>query len=183
MAIGRVGKTINFKTMRTKQIKLSILSIALSLVIFSCNKTTKVEEEAAVPEIAKPDMMAIKAEIQTLENAWAKAHNESDAPALAAMYADDAQSLTNNKPAIIGKAEILKDIEANLSKKEKGSTIAFDVADVFGNENQVTEVGKTTIKDAAGKVTYTGKYMAIWEKRDGKYICLRDISNDDAKEK
>ncbi len=168
--------------MRTKQIKLSILSIAMSLCILSCNKTTKVEE-AAVPEIAKPDMMAIKAEIQTLENAWAKADNERDAPALAAMYADDAQSLTNNKPTTTGKAEILKDIEANLSKKAKGTTVAYEVADVFGNENQVTEIGKTTVKDASGKVTYTGKYMAIWEKRDGKYICLRDISNDDAKEK
>lgn len=169
--------------MRTKIIKLSILSIAMLFYMVSCNKTTKVEEEAAVPEIAKPDMMAIKAEIQTLENAWAKADNERDAPALAAMYADDAQSLSNNRPTTTGKVEILKDIEANLSKKAKGTTIAFDVADVFGNENQVTEVGKTTVKDASGKVTYTGKYMAIWEKRDGKYICVRDISNDDAKEK
>ncbi len=169
--------------MRTKQIKLSILSIAMSLCIVSCNKTTKVEDEAAVQEVAKPDMMAIKAEIQTLENAWAKADNERDANTLAAMYADDAQSLSNNRPTTTGKAEILKDIEANLSKKSKGTTIAFDVADVYGNENQVTEVGKTTVKDATGKVTYTGKYMAIWEKRDGKYICLRDISNDDAKEK
>ena len=169
--------------MKTKQIKLSLLTIALSLVIFSCNKTAKEADEAAVQEVAKPDMMAIKAEIQTLENAWAKADNERDAPALAAMYADDAQSLSNNKPAASGKVEILKDIEAHLSKKEKGTTVAYDIADVFGNENQVTEVGKTTVKDASGKITYTGKYMAVWEKRDGKYICLRDISNDDAKEK
>ncbi len=55
--------------------------------------------------------------------------------------------------------------------------------DVFGSENQVTEVGKSTIKDATGKVTYTGKYMAIWEKRDGKYVCVRDIFNDDMKAK
>ena len=46
---------------------------------------------------------------------------------------------------------------------------------------KIKEAAKIT--DATGKVTYTGKYMAIWEKRDGKYICLRDISNDDAKEK
>jgi len=35
--------------------------------------------------------------------------------------------------------------------------------------------------DAAGKVTATGKYMAVWEKRDGKWLCIRDIGNEDAK--
>jgi len=42
---------------------------------------------------------------------------------------------------------------------------------------------KSTIKDAAGKVISSGKYMAVWEKRNGKFICVRDIYNDDAKEK
>ena len=65
----------------------------------------------------------------------------------------------------------------------EGDEIAFEIADVFGDENQVTEVGKSIVKDSTGKVTYTGKYMAIWEKRDGKYVCIRDIGNDDAKEK
>ena len=48
--------------------------------------------------------------------------------------------------------------------------------------NTITEVGKTTRMDASGKVTSIGKYMAIWEKRNGKYICVRDISNNDSKE-
>jgi hypothetical protein len=82
---------------------------------------------------------------------------------------------------ISGKEAIIKDMEAAMATKPKGSTIAFDVLDVFGDENTVTEVGKTTGKDSTGKVTYTGKYMAIWVKRDGKYVCIRDIGNDDAK--
>ncbi|MBL0358210.1 MAG: hypothetical protein IPP72_15670 [Chitinophagaceae bacterium] len=68
-------------------------------------------------------------------------------------------------------------------KRPKGSTITFDVLDVFGDENTVTEVGKTIGKDAQGKVTYNGKYMALWQKRDGKYLCVRDINNDDVKAK
>ena len=169
--------------MKTKQIKLSLLTIALSLVIFSCNKTAKEADEAAVQEVAKPDMMAIKAEIQTLENAWAKADNERNVAGLLALYADDAQSLSNNRPTVSGKEALSKDLEAGMAKRVKGSTIAFDIQDVFGDENQVTEVGKTTVKDSTGKVTYTGKYMAVWEKKDGKYLCIRDIGNDDAKEK
>ena len=53
---------------------------------------------------------------------------------------------------------------------------------VFGDENTVTEVGKMTRKDASGKVVSTGKYMAVWEKRDGKYLCVRDIGNSDSEE-
>ena len=37
--------------------------------------------------------------------------------------------------------------------------------------------------NAAGTVTYTGKYMAVWEKRNGKWLVIRDIYNDDMKEK
>ncbi len=162
-------------------IKFASTCVAFAILTFSCTKA--VEETTESAEMAKTDMAAVKAEIQTIENAWAKADNERNAAALTAIYAEDAQSLSNNRPTISGKEALLKDLEAGIAKRVKGSTIAFDIQDVFGDENQVTEVGKTTVKDSTGKVTYTGKYMAIWEKRDGKYVCVRDISNDDVKEK
>ncbi len=74
-------------------------------------------------------------------------------------------------------------MEASIAKRPKGATTSYDVMDVFGAGDYVTEVGKITRKDSAGKVTTTGKYMAIWEKRHGKWICIRDIGNEDAKEK
>lgn len=132
---------------------------------------------------AKTDMVKLKAEIQALENNWAAADNARNANAVAAFYADDAVSLANNKPMSVGKAAIQKDIAEGMAKRAKGSTVSYDIMDVFGNENTVTEVGKATYKDASGKVISTGKYMAIWEKRNGKFICIRDIYNDDAKEK
>jgi uncharacterized protein (TIGR02246 family) len=126
-------------------------------------------------------MNKVKAEIQALETAWAAADNARDVQGIAALYAEDAVSLLNNKPLASGKEAIVKDIEASMKTRVEGSTISYEVTEVFGDENTVTEVGKTTGKDAAGKVTYTGKYMAIWVKRDGKYVCIRDIGNDDAK--
>jgi hypothetical protein len=83
----------------------------------------------------------------------------------------------------VGKAAILADITEGLAKKAVGTTVNYEVQDVFGDENFVTEVGKSTVKDSTGKVISTGKYMAVWEKRDGKYICIRDIYNNDTKEK
>lgn len=134
--------------------------------------------------LSKPSMEAIKAEIQDLENDWAKASTDKDIAKIVAFYADDAISMTNNKPMITGKAAIQKEIEAEFAKnKETAVVVAYETLDVYGNENMVTETGITTIKDATGKVTYTGKYMAVWEKRNGKWLVIRDIYNDDVKEK
>lgn len=151
------------------------------VLMIGCNTTETKPAEATAP--AAPDMNKVKTEIQTLENAWAAAENAGDSKALAAFYTDDAVSMPRDKPMIIGREAILKDIEAGEATRDKSLTIAYNVLDVFGDENTVTEVGTAIRKDAAGKVAYTGKYMAIWVKRDGKYLCIRDMSNSDTKDK
>ncbi|MEP7376454.1 MAG: DUF4440 domain-containing protein [Chitinophagaceae bacterium] len=171
--------------------KLAVAAVAFSCFAIGCNdkatdktEATNKATDAPAPVAVKPDLATMKADIQALESAWATADNARDTNAVAAFYAKDAISLVSNKPMLVGKAAIQQDIANTLGKKRvKGSTVSYDVMDVFGDGNIVTEVGKTTIKDASGKVTYTGKYMAVWEKRDGKYICVRDIGNDDVKEK
>lgn len=165
--------------MKTKNYLLASFLMLFAVMLAACNTTETTPAETAAP--AATDMNKVKADIQALETAWAAADNARDAKAIAAFYADDAVTLSNNKPMISGKEAILKDIEASMAARSKGGTIAFDVLEVFGDENTVTEIGKTTGKDSTGKVTYAGKYMAIWVKRDGKYVCIRDISNDDAK--
>lgn len=174
---------------KTTHSKFLAVGIALACFTAGCNssdadkKDTTKETATTEQTTAKPDLGKIKADIQALETAWSAADNARDTNAVAAFYADDAKSLSNNKPVLEGKAAIRKDIVEGLGKRVKGSTVAYDVVDVFGDENTVTEVGKITVKDSSAKVTYTGKYMAVWEKRDGKYICVRDISNDDVKKK
>lgn len=162
-------------------------AVAVCLIFTACNdaatdKTTDVKDSTETMS-TKPDNQSLKAEIQALENEWAKADNAGDATALAAFYSDDAVTLSNNKPMITGNAAIKKDMEEGMAKRPKGTTVSYDVLDAYGCDNYVTEVGKITRKDSTGKSTYTGKYMALWEKRAGKWVCIRDISNDDVKEK
>lgn len=160
-----------------------IVCVAISLIVIGCSAPAPKPAETPVIVESKPDLAVIKAEIQTLENAWATADNARDANAVAAFYAENAISMSNDKPSLVGKAAILEDIKANMAKRAAGSTTTYDVQEVFGDENFITEVGKSTNKDASGNVISTGKYMAVWEKRDGKYLCIRDIYNNDAKEK
>jgi uncharacterized protein (TIGR02246 family) len=165
--------------MNKKNYLLASLCMLFAVFIIGCNTTETKPAEAP----AAPDMGKVKTEIQTLENAWAAAENAGDSKALAAFYTDDAVSMPRDKPMIVGKEAIAKDIEEGAATRDKSMTIAYNVLDVFGDENTVTEVGTAIRKDSTGKVAYTGKYMAIWVKRDGKYLCIRDMSNSDAKEK
>lgn len=160
--------------------------VGLFTMTIGCNqpaadKTPELKTDSTQTMAVKTDPAELKKEIQEQETAWAKADNARDVDAIAAFYADDAISLATDQPMLVGNAAIKKDIEANLTKKPKGTTLSYDAMDVYGEGNYATEVGKTTRMDATGKVLSTGKYMAVWEKRNGKWICIRDISNEDAK--
>ena len=173
-----------------KQMNRSMFTIASALLICfangcsdSADKTTATSKEAIETVASKPDNQNLKAEIQELENQWAKADNAGDATVIAAMYSDDAISMSNNEPMSVGNAAVKKRMEDGFAKRKDKSTVSYEVMDVYGCDNYATETGKTTRKDSTGNVMRTGKYMAVWEKRDGKWLCIRDISNDDVKRK
>ena len=91
---------------------IATLCVAISLLVAGCgapadNKTSAVSAEQVA---AEPDMAAIKIEIQALESAWSEADNARDVNAVAAFYADDAISMSNDKPAQTGKMAIQADI-------------------------------------------------------------------------
>ncbi|MDZ7615082.1 MAG: DUF4440 domain-containing protein [Flavobacteriaceae bacterium] len=105
--------------------KLGMMGLMILFLSFACNtaapeKTVIEPAVPAEPVIVKPDMAAVKAEIQALETAWAAADNARDASALAAFYADDAVSMSNNGPSQVGKAAILKDIRNKSCKETPG---------------------------------------------------------------
>lgn len=125
------------------------------------------------------DMDQVKSEIQAIENAWAEALNNRDVDALMAMYADDAVILPNNGPMQSGKDAIRKELEREFAMMPAGLNYTFQTADIFGNADLVTEIGTSTMKDAGGNVTGTGKYTCVFEKQDGKYLVVREIYNND----
>ena len=173
---------------KVTQFKCATACVVFFFFAVGCSQSTTDEtankkSETEQATTTKTDPTKLKAEIQELETAWAVADNARDVNALAAFYADDAISMSNGKPMVIGNAAIKKDMEEGMSKRPKGVTTSYDVMDAYGSDNYATEVGKTTRMDSTGKVISTGKYMAIWEKRNGKWICIRDISNEDVEKK
>jgi uncharacterized protein (TIGR02246 family) len=165
---------------------ISFLFIAGFLSLASCKQAEKTEAAAsdAMPaEVAKPDMAALKAEIQALENQWADAINKKDLTGLMAMYADDAVSMPDGAPTLTGKAAIQERQAKQFADAKGNITISFQTLDVFGDGDIVTEYGTSTEKDDKGNIVATGKYVATFRNTYGKYICIRELYNNDKADK
>jgi uncharacterized protein (TIGR02246 family) len=164
----------------------SLIFCAGLLFLTSCKQaeTTAASTTEVMPaEATKPDMTAVKAEIQAIENQWADAINKKDLAGLMAMYADDAISMPDGAPTLNGKVAIQKEQEKQFAEPKGNVTISFQTLDVFGDGDIVTEYGTSTEKDDKGNVVKTGKYVATFKKTDGKYLCIREIYNSDKEDK
>ncbi|NNT72260.1 nuclear transport factor 2 family protein [Flavobacterium sp. IMCC34852] len=157
--------------MKNKILKGTILGM-ISILFFACQP--KKEEAVAI------DKEQIKNEIQALENKMAEMFNDRNVNA-GEYYADDAVTFSQNKPPIVGKMEIEKSIKADLNNFPKGYQIAFVVNEILPSTdgNQVVEIGNYRVSDSTSAPLYTGNYIAVFEKRDGKYLCVRDMSASD----
>lgn len=150
------------------------------LLAAACTLMIACQPPATAPEPEKVDLDAARAEIQALEDAYAKASNEKNVDAILAYYADDAQRLPDDGPIIKGKDALRKQITEELSSDTTGASVKFQVLDIYADGDLLVEVGSsvTTAKDGTEKDS--GKYVAVYEKRDGKYVCILDIWNDNA---
>ncbi len=159
--------------MKDKTIQIAFLLYAISFII-SCNPK---KEEAPVMVVDKEQ---IKKEIQAKEDEFAATYNAREVKNIG-YYADDAITFRQNKPPLVGKDAIvafLKDDIANFSKSNK---ISFQTNEIYVSDsgNQVVEIGYYKVVDNDNLVVNTGNYMSIFVKRDGKYVCLRDMSVSD----
>ncbi len=122
------------------------------------------------------DMEKIKVEIQAMEDAYAAGEKAKDADAVAAYYSEDAINYSRNNEPNAGKAAITKNIADNMAKDTLGNYNVYKIVDLFAEGNKAVEIGSWTEFDSSGKEIGNGNYMSYFEKRDGKYVCVRDMS-------
>ena len=149
-----------------------VLFTTILTLIISCNSG---KEESAATVIDKEQ---VKKEIQAKEDEFAAVFNSGQLKDIG-YYADDATSFYPNRPPLIGKEAIkaffISTVASNSDK------ISFQTKDVFvsSDGNQVVEIGFFKVVDSTNTAINTGNYMSLFEKRDGKYVCLRDMSSSD----
>jgi ketosteroid isomerase-like protein len=159
--------------MKTKNLNAVLLLFLMSLLC-ACN--TKHTEPAA----AVIDKEQVKKEIQAKENEFAETYNSGTAKAIG-YYADDAITFSQNRAPLVGKAAIVEYLMANLKPANKSNRISFTTNEVFvsNDGNQVVEIGYYKVVDSTNTAVNTGNYMSLFEKRNGRYFSVRDMSASD----
>jgi uncharacterized protein (TIGR02246 family) len=127
------------------------------------------------------DVAADQAAIRAINPAWFKGYNAGDVDAVAALYADDAVLNPPGTPAARGHAAIhdalAKDIAGSSGggfTLNQGATSEIGVSGDLG-----WEWNTFTVTDKSGKTVDTGKYVTVYQKKDGKWVIIRDIWNSD----
>jgi len=160
--------------MKRKLIEVALLSCLIPLIV-GCGP--KKEEPVAAQTIDKEQ---IKKEIQAKENEFAEVLNSGEAKNIG-YYADDATTFAQNKPPLVGKPAIVEYLTDGIKNSSKGSKITFTTNEVFvsNDANQVVEIGYFNLVDSANVTINTGNYMVLFEKRNGSYAVVREMSASD----
>jgi ketosteroid isomerase-like protein len=144
----------------------------LFLLMASCNMN---KEESTMVVIDKEQ---VKKDIQARENQFAEIYNSGEIKKIG-YYADDAVTFYQNMTPLRSKEERMEFFEMDISTNT--NKISFTTTEVFPSKDgvQVLEIGYYTVVDSTNTAVNTGNYMSLFEKRDGQYVCLRDMSASD----
>lgn len=144
---------------------------SLIVLMSACN--TKKEETTAVVI----DKEQIKKEIQAKEDLFAETYNAGEKKEIG-YYADDAISFAQNRAPLVGRDAIVEFLIDELDSKDNSNKISFITNEVFVSNDgvQVVEIGFYKVIDSTNTIINSGNYMSLFEKRDGKYVSVRDMS-------
>jgi ketosteroid isomerase-like protein len=157
--------------------KNKILTAGLLIAMIAISPACKQSKDEKTDDRAI-DKEQIKAEIQALENHFALIYNTRNADSLT-YYADDAVSYFDGREPVAGKTAIHEFIDGELKNYPAGAKIAFQTDEIYiGMDGRfVFEIGSYRQTDSAGVLQHKGHYFSLFEKRDGRYMCIRDMSN------
>ena len=152
--------------MRRKFHLIAVTAIAVS-ILSACSSEVKT---------ASFDLEKVKPEIQAMEDAYAAAEKAKDADKIAVYYSDDAVSYGRNRTPEVGKAAIKESLAKRLAADSSGNTNVYKIVDLFGDDNMLVEIGSWTEMSPAGAEVNKGHYMSYFQKKDGKWVCVRDMN-------
>jgi uncharacterized protein (TIGR02246 family) len=117
-----------------------------------------------------------KATIEKLNDAWTAAFNKGDAPAVAAMYAEDAYVLPPGSDIVKGRAAIEAFWRQAAQQLGDAKLTTLDVLPLARNAGR--EIGTVTLKTKSQPPQeVVGKYAVVWRKIGGQWKLATDIWN------
>jgi uncharacterized protein (TIGR02246 family) len=115
-----------------------------------------------------------RAEIDKAVQAWQKAFNAGDIPAVAAFYTKDALLMPPGADPVTG-PEGVQAVFAPVAKTRE--QMQLTTTDVTGSGTTALETGKWVMTSQDGKHLDHGKYLVFYKKEGGRWKIYRDIWN------
>jgi ketosteroid isomerase-like protein len=151
---------------------LIIAAMLIGFCFVSCNSKNSEKSSNLNSEIPALDKQWAKSFIDSMNVKFSEQIASGDSSALASNYWPDAELLLDKSEAVKGK-DIINAWGAAIRGGIKEMT--FSTTDITGNPTLIIETGNYEIKDAKKSLIDRGKYIVIWEKRNGDWKLYRDI--------
>lgn len=169
----------------TPPLKASLAALSL-LALSGCSRAEapSADTAAAMASPAAPVAPSTAADqeaVKAVNVAWFKAYNAHDAAALSALYADDAVLSAPGAPSARGAAAIRDAFQKDIAASTKaGISNSVGTNEELGVSGDLAWESNTfSVTDKAGKTLDRGKYVTVFERRNGKWLIIRDIWNSD----
>ena len=160
---------------------IRLISACCLTLLLACGTTREPPADDAAGGAAAAVDTADEAAVRTVGAAWFTAYKAGDADGVAALYADDA---VLNAPGVAparGRAPIREALAKDIaSSSEGGITLTPAPKSEVGVSGDLAwEWNTFTATDKAGATVDVGKYVTVFERKDGKWLIIRDIWNSD----
>ncbi|QEC69158.1 DUF4440 domain-containing protein [Panacibacter ginsenosidivorans] len=142
--------------------------------LLSCNGANT--GDSAVSKTVNPtfDKQRAGSFIDSINAKFAEQIASGDSVALAAHYWPDAELLLDNSEVAKGN-DILSAWGAAIRMGIKEMT--FSTTDITGSSTFIIETGNYEMKDGNKSLIDRGKYVVVWENRNGEWKLYRDIGS------
>lgn len=145
-----------------------IIASLISATLFSCSSNSETKSNF--------DVNAAKAEIANSNKNFESYVTKGDSVGLATnLYTNEAKLMAPNSESAVGRAQIISAMSGIFQSGITG--IKLTTADIWGDENNITEEGTFDLNIKDGTVVEKGKYLVLWKKEDGKWKIHRDSFN------
>lgn len=132
----------------------------------------------AVPVLATAGAFrnSTEAEIRAENARWAEAYARGDYAAIGELYTGDGMLLPPGEPRVVGPTAIAAYFDEK-ARKSGPKIVTFSNYEFFGDDQMVTEISDTEIRDREGNLISRGKQILIFVKKGSAWKLHRDIWN------
>ena len=152
--------------------KKILLLLLASYALYSCGEPLGSKDAAG-----SFNMDSVKAAIDGNNKVFAASIKSGDSAACIATYTTDGCVMPTGAPKMCGAKGIGEFFK--WTQQMGAGDLTFQVSEITGGKELISEEGTYDIKDKAGKSMEKGKYLVTWKQENGKWKKYRDIWNSD----